>query len=97
MEMQGFMGLFDWLQAVFALIATLALIGVGAYAARRFGLMGAGARAGAERRLRVVESLMLDARRRVVILACDGREHIILLSPEGDVRIDTTAKAEAAP
>lgn len=73
----------EWARAVFALLATLALIGLAALAARRFGLLGA-AKPGVERRLKVVESLMLDPRRRLVIVQHDEREHLLLLSPAGD-------------
>ena len=86
----------QWARAVAALIATLALLGLAAYAARRFGLLS-GVRPGAERRMRVVESLMLDARRRLVIIRCDGREHLVLLSPGGDRKIESNPAREAAP
>lgn len=72
----------DWLRAFAALIATLALIGAVAYGARRLGMLQPG-QAG-ERRLKLVESLMLDPRRRLVIVRWDGREHLLLLGPGGD-------------
>ena len=72
----------DWAKMAFALIATLSLLGLTAYAARRFGWMNPTTRGA--RRMRVSESLMIDARRRVVLVRCDGREHMLLLSPSGD-------------
>jgi flagellar protein FliO/FliZ len=39
---------------------------------------------------------MIDPRRRLVIVRCDGREHLMLLSPAGDVVVGET-QAEAAP
>ena len=33
----------------------------------------------AERRLAVVESLMLDPQRRLLLVRCDGEEHLLLL------------------
>lgn len=89
------MDLLDWARAVFALIATLALIVGAAYAARRFGMLQPGA-PGAKR-LSLSESLMLDPRRRLVIVRCDGREHLILLSPAGDVVVSETAVREESP
>jgi flagellar protein FliO/FliZ len=71
----------DFLRAVFALVLTLGLIGLAAAALRRFG-PGALARFAApktERRLAVVESLVLDPARRLVIVACDGKERLLLL------------------
>lgn len=85
---------FVWLKALFALVATLALILGAAYAARRLGMLRPGAQT--QRRLQVSESLMLDPRRRLVIVRCDAREHVLLLSPGGDVVVaQLDAKAEA--
>ena len=80
------MPLVDLARASFALILTLGLIGLAAVALRRFG-PDAIARMGAprrERRLAVVESLVLDPARRLVIVSCDGEERLVLLG-EGQV------------
>ena len=91
------MDFLDWARAVFALIATLALVGLAAYAARRFGMLQASPR-GADRRLKVSESLMLDPRRRLVVVRFDDREHLLLLSPSGDcVVADAAAKEISSP
>jgi flagellar protein FliO/FliZ len=75
----------DWVRAVFALAATLALIGLGWLAARRFKLIETlGVRGGEPRRLKVVERLLLDPRRSLVIVEIDGRAVTLLLSPFGD-------------
>ena len=69
-----------FLQAVFALAATLGLFGVGAYAARRWGPVGLMKfNAAAPRRLSVVESLTLDANRRLVLVRVDREERLLLL------------------
>jgi flagellar protein FliO/FliZ len=73
-------------RAVFALAVTLGLLGLAAVALRRFG-PGALARFASprrERRLAVVESLVLDPARRLVIVSCDGEERLLLLG-EGRV------------
>ncbi|MGE3141874.1 MAG: flagellar biosynthetic protein FliO [Hyphomonadaceae bacterium] len=85
------MDLITGAKMVFALLFTLALIAGAAWAARRFGMIQV--RPGGARRMRVVESLMLDPRRRLVIVRCDAREHVLLLSPAGDVAL---ASGEAA-
>ena len=95
------MDFLDWARALFALIATLALIGLAAYAARRFGMLDNTA-AKADRRLKVTESLMLDPRRRLVLVRLDGREHLLLLSPSRDlvvteVEAEEIVSAEAQP
>jgi flagellar protein FliO/FliZ len=71
----------DFLRAVFALVLTLGLIGLGAVALRRFGpeALARFAAPKKARRLTVVESLVLDPARRLVIVACDGKERLLLL------------------
>lgn len=86
----------EWARALFALLATLALIGLAFLGARRFGMMG-GVRPGQERRIKVVESLMIDARRKLILVRCDEREHLILVGPGGDRKIESNAaKPDAA-
>ncbi len=73
-----------------ALIFVLALIGVLAVAARRFGLgFPTPARKGKKGRLSVVEVLSLDAKRRLVLFRRDAKEHLVLLGAAGDVVIET--------
>jgi flagellar protein FliO/FliZ len=84
--------LVDWGRALFALIATLALIGLVAYGARRLGMIRPGMQG--PRRLKVLESLMLDPRRRLVVVRFDDREHLLLLSPAGDRAITEVAAKE---
>jgi flagellar protein FliO/FliZ len=80
------MDLADLLRAIFALALTLGLVGLAAVALRRYG-PDAMARLSAQkkdRRLKVVESLVLDPARRLIIVECDGRERLVLLG-EGRV------------
>jgi flagellar protein FliO/FliZ len=86
------MDVLDWGRALFALVATLALIGLLAFAARRLGV-AQGALGGQTRRIRVIERLSLDPRRQLALVAFDGREHLILLSPFGDKPIASAAAA----
>ena len=89
------MTLVDWGRAVFALIATLAMIGLVAYGARKLGMIQPGARG--PRRLQVLESLMLDPRRRLLVVRFDDREHLLLLSPAGDRTITEVAAKQGVP
>lgn len=76
------MELMDWVRAAAGLAATLALLALLAFAARRFGVLMP--TQSETRRLKVVERLALDPRRQVILVALDGREHLLLLSPFGD-------------
>ena len=69
------------IRASFALLLTLGLIGLAAVALRRYGpdAMARLTIQRKDRRLRLVETLILDPARRVVIVSCDGRERLILL------------------
>ncbi len=70
----------DLLRALFALALTLGLFGLGVYAVRRWGPKGLlQLQVGVDRRLSIVETLNLDATRRLVLVRCDGRERLILL------------------
>jgi len=70
----------DLLRALFALALTLGLFGLGVYAIRRWGPKGLlQLQVGVDRRLSIVETLNLDATRRLVLVRCDGRERLILL------------------
>jgi flagellar protein FliO/FliZ len=89
----------DFARALFALVLTLGLVGLGAVALRRFG-PDAIARFAAPkkaRRLAVVESLVLDPARRLVIVSCDGKERLLLLG-EGQLMapLDPPPKRAAA-
>ncbi|MCS7267055.1 MAG: flagellar biosynthetic protein FliO [Geminicoccaceae bacterium] len=70
------------LRAAGALLAVLGAVLFLAWIARRLGLHErfAGPSAG---RLAVVESRWLDARTRLVLVRCDGVEHLLLLGNDG--------------
>lgn len=85
----------DFLTAVFALAVTLGLIGLAAVALRKYG-PDAIARLSdhrRDRRLKVVETLVLDPTRRVVLVDCDGVESLILL---GEGRLLSSQPRKAA-
>ena len=91
----------DWpslLRAVFALAVTLGLVGLAAWAGRRFGpaslFAGGAARPAAQRRLAVVETLSLSPTQRLVLVRVDARERLVLL---GDGRLYDADTAAPAP
>ncbi|WP_068875775.1 MULTISPECIES: flagellar biosynthetic protein FliO [unclassified Phenylobacterium] len=90
------MDLSNFLRAVFALALTLGLIGLAAIALRKYGpdAMARLASQRKDRRLKVVESLVLDPARRILIVECDGRERLILL---GEGRLLSDLPSRDAP
>ena len=83
----------DYLRFLAALAFVLGLIALFAWAARRWRL--GGAPAGTARRLAVVEVLPLDPRRKLVLVRCDRREHLLLLGQDGNRLIAGGAGAAA--
>ena len=82
----------DFVRAFFALALTLGLMGLCAVALRRFGPETL-ARLAAQkktRRLAVVETLVLDPSRRLVLVSCDGREQLLLLGEGRPLETPTT-------
>ena len=80
-----------YLRFALALALVLGLIGLAAWAARRFGMGGrvrvsAGARRG--KRLAIAEALAVDNKRRLVLVRRDGVEHLLLLGPHGDTVVE---------
>ncbi len=74
------MSFVDVFRMMAALAVTLGLGGLALVLVRRFApLEVLRVRAQGEKRLAVVESLMLDPQRRLVLVRCDGREHLLIL------------------
>lgn len=75
------MGFLEFIRAVAALAVTLGLVGLAAVVFRRYAPdMLARLQAGkAARRLQMVESLVLDPTRRLILVRVDDEERLILL------------------
>ncbi len=75
------MNLLDLARAIFGLAFTLGIIGLCAWAARRYApqLMARLNAERGERRLQVVETLVLDPARRLVLVRVDDEERLLLL------------------
>ena len=75
------MNFLDLARAVFGLAFTLGLIGLAAWAARRYApqLMAKLSAERGERRMQVVETLVLDPARRLVLVKIDDEERLLIL------------------
>jgi flagellar protein FliO/FliZ len=90
------MGIAEIARMFAALAVTLGLGGLALVAVRRFAPLAVlKVKPPAERRLAVIETLMLDPQRRLVLVRCDGDEHLILLG-EGRLLAEHPARAAEA-
>jgi flagellar biogenesis protein FliO len=87
------MELIDILRYAGALILVLALVGLAGLGAKRFGIPGV-ARGARDKRLSIVESLMVGSRQRLLIIRRDNVEHLILSSADGAQVIETGIAAK---
>jgi len=90
------MDLIDFVRYLGALFMVLALVGIAGLVARRWGIPGI-AKAGALRRLSIVESLMINPRERLVLIRRDNVEHLISMGPNGARVIETNITPPPAP
>ena len=90
------MDLLDLGRYLGALLLVLALVGFAGLAARRFGLPGL-SKPVKSRRLKIVETLMISPRQRLVLLSRDGVEHLVVMSPDGASLIEQNITAPETP
>jgi len=87
-----------YMRSVLVLALVLGMILLAGVVLRRFGparhLAGQRGRA---RRLRVLESAPLDGRRRLVLVRCDDRDHLLLIGGETDLLIEAGRPAPDEP
>jgi flagellar protein FliO/FliZ len=88
------------LRAIGSLLVVLGLLGGCAVLLRRYGHKITGLTfapsTGAKARLLVVETRLVDARSKLVLVRRDGTEHLLLISQAGACVIETQIQAEPA-
>lgn len=83
-----------------AFLIVLALIGVTAWAVRRFGSgrLGGGSARGRQPRLAVIDYASVDGRRRLILVRRDNVEHLLMIGGPTDVVVEPNiVRAVAAP
>jgi flagellar protein FliO/FliZ len=92
------MDIFELIRAVAALAVTLGLVGLAGVALRKFGpdAMSRITALRKDRRMQVVETLVLDPTRRLVLFTLDGEERLLMLG-EGQLLDWAPGKARKAP
>ena len=87
------MDLYDYLKFAAALIFVLSLMGGLGLALKKFGSsLGNGngrLLSSTKRRLKIIETLHIDPKRKAIILQRDHKQHLVLLGPSGETVIET--------
>jgi flagellar protein FliO/FliZ len=93
----------DYVRAFAALLAVLGAIGLGVWLLKRLDINGwlarcsiSGSRLGAAgRHLSVLETRIVDARTKIVLLRWDETEHLLLLGQAGSILLATRQSSRA--
>jgi flagellar protein FliO/FliZ len=86
----------DVLRYFGALLLVLGMVGGAGLLARRFGVPGV-TKSAAQKRLAVVETLMVGPRQRLFILRRDNVEHLVLSTPDGASVIESGIAVKETP
>jgi flagellar protein FliO/FliZ len=79
----------QYLKYIVGLLIVLGLIALVALLARRLGMVPRATRdPSAPRRLSITDVISVDAKRRLVLVKRDDREHLLLLGPERDIVVE---------
>lgn len=79
----------NYLRFVLAMVFVLSLMGGLWLILKKLGLAGPVVQVAGKRRLKVIESLSIDTRRRAVILQRDNIQHLVILGPTGETVVET--------
>lgn len=80
-----------------AFVFVIGLMLLVSWVVRKSGLSGAAFAPAGKRRLKVVEFLPVDHRRKLVLVRRDDREHLILLGPESQTLVEADIPAPPEP
>ena len=77
------------LKMILALVFVLGLMGLLAFALKKLGLAGPVPVAGKKARLKLIETMALDQRRRLAIIQRDDVQHLVILGPNSETVVET--------
>lgn len=83
------MDLYDYLKFFAAFAFVMGLMGCLAIVLKKIGLGHAAMLPADKRRLKIIEILPLDARRKAVLLRRDDADHLVILGPSGETVVET--------
>ena len=80
------------LRLIAAMVFVLALMGGLALLLKKLGLSGNPDIPQKKRRLKLIEALPLDSRRRAVLIQRDDKQHLVILGPNSETVVETDIK-----
>lgn len=90
------MGTADYLKFLFSFLLVLGMMGGLALILKKLNLGNLGIVPPDKRRLKIVEILPLDARRKALILRRDDKEHLVILGVNGETVVETNIERKDA-
>ncbi|MBE7638365.1 hypothetical protein GUA87_16020 [Sneathiella sp. P13V-1] len=88
------MDLINYSKYIIGLLFVLGLIGLLAYIVRRAGFIPSAERPRlSKKRLGISQMIALDAKRRLVLIRRDDKEHLVILGPNSETVIETDIQA----
>lgn len=88
------MDIADYMRFVFAFAFVIALIGLLAFAAKRYGMGYRNVVRSAKRRLSISEIMPLDNKRRLVLIKRDDQEHLLVIGGTHDMVVERNITAD---
>jgi len=85
------------LKASAAFAFVLGLMWIFSWSLKKVGLAGQSLLPGAKKRLKIVEYLPIDHKRKLVIVRRDDQEHLLVLGPAGETVVETNIPARDTP
>lgn len=82
------MEMHDYLKFVFAFAFVLSLMGGLSYLLKRFNIGHAGMISPTKKRLKLVEILPLDGRRKAILIQRDDTQHLVILGASGETVVE---------
>jgi len=82
-----------FIRLLFSMALVIALMGGLAYLLKYMGFAGPKTPQNKQKRLKVVESTPLDARRRLVLVQRDDKQHLVILGANSETVIETNIAA----
>ncbi len=85
---------YDYLKFISALLLVLGMMGGLALILKRIGLGSPSMMAADKRRLKILEILHIDARRKAVLLMRDDVQHLIIMGQNSEIVVETDIKTK---